>query len=85
MWCSRIYGLNDHVSLQDYLTQTYSRPPRDASKNLKLYNATEKDGMTTLIYYRKRDTGDTAGDIVITVSWLIGGGGGGNSSSSSTG
>ncbi|XP_022778868.1 uncharacterized protein LOC111320472 [Stylophora pistillata] len=53
---------------KDYLTKMQSMPmPPDAEQNYNLTSSWEMDGYTSLMFSRKRDTGDTQGDVVIEV------------------
>ena len=55
-------------SLQDCLTDGHKRPAWDASQDWHVTNLTENDGMTTMEFYRLRNTNDAEGDNVIDVS-----------------
>ncbi|PFX26942.1 DBH-like monooxygenase protein 1-like [Stylophora pistillata] len=51
---------------KDYLTTEQAMPmPPDAEQNYNLTNSWEMNGYTSLMFSRKRDTGDTQGDVVI--------------------
>lgn len=51
---------------KDYLTTEQAMPmPPDAEQNYNLMNSWEMNGYTSLMFSRKRDTGDTQGDVVI--------------------
>lgn len=51
---------------KDYLTTERAMPmPPDAEQNYNLTNSWEMNGYTSLMFSRKRDTGDTQGDVVI--------------------
>ena len=59
---------------QDYLTNGVPTggvgPPLDSEQNWHLTNSTEQNGVTTLKFYRKRNTTD-ANDIAIEVNILM--------------
>lgn len=55
-------------SLQDCLTDGHKRPAWDASQDWHVTNLTENDGMTTMEFYRLRNTNDVEGDNFIDVS-----------------
>ena len=44
-----------------------ARPAPDDMQNIMLTSATEMDGHTNLVFYRKRKTGDTEKDVEIKV------------------
>ena len=54
--------------LQDCLTDGHKRPKCDESQDWHVTNLTENDGMTTMEFYRLRNTNDAEGDNVIDVS-----------------
>ena len=45
-------------------------PPQDAQQDWMLSYFSEEQNVTTLKFYRKRDTNDTANDIAIQVTLL---------------
>ena len=55
-------------SLQDCLTDGHKRPVWDASQDWHVTNLTENGGITTMEFYRLRNTNDAEGDNVIDVS-----------------
>ena len=60
--------------MQDYFTDGFPSggvgPPLDSEQNWHLTNSTEQNGLTTLKFYRKRNTTD-AKDIAIEVNILM--------------
>ena len=52
---------------QDYLTIGNTSPRQDSQQDWKLTNATEENGVTTLKFYRKRDTNDQQNDVAVQV------------------
>ena len=52
--------------LQDYFTNGFKAPPEDSQQDWMLTNSEEQNGVTTLKFYRARDTGD-ANDVAIEV------------------
>lgn len=53
---------------QDYLTDGFKKPVADAQQDFNLMAHEESDGKTTLMFTRKRNTSDSAGDVEIKVS-----------------
>lgn len=53
--------------LQDHLTVGRQAPPPDASQDWTLTYSSEYNGVTTLRFYRKLNTADEQGDVVIQV------------------
>jgi len=51
--------------LKDYFTSSFAAPPQDAQQDWMLSYFSEEQNVTTLKFYRKRDTNDTANDIAI--------------------
>ena len=49
------------------MTKTTSKPPKDAKQDYTLTSQEERDGYTMLSFHRKRNTGDTEGDVEIKV------------------
>ena len=66
-------------SLQDCLTDDHRRPAWGASQDWRVTQLTENDRITTMEFYRLRNTNDAEGDNVIDVSSISvrGGGAGG--------
>ena len=62
---SRIWLTSDFFQ-QDHLTDGFRRPPLDYRQDWILSYSSEENGVTTLRFYRKRNTSD-ASDIVIQV------------------
>ena len=60
------YSSAFHV--QDCLTDGHKRPKCDESQDWHVTKLTENDGMTTMEFYRLRDTTDAEGDNFIDVS-----------------
>ena len=58
-------------SLQDCLTDGHRRPAWDARQDWHVTNLTENDGITTMEFYRLRNTEDAEGDNVIDVSSIF--------------
>ena len=61
---------------QDYYTTARSQPNADAQQDYIMKMATQKDGYTTLVFYRKMNTGDSANDVEIKVRapfWVLDG------------
>ena len=56
-----------HTILQDHLTIGRRVPQRDAKQDWMLTYSSEYNGVTTLRFYRKLNTNDEQGDIVIQV------------------
>lgn len=52
---------------QDYLTTGRMMPMPDKEQNYMMMSASEMNGYTNLVFYRKRDTGDAKQDVVIKV------------------
>ena len=52
---------------QDYLTTGRMMPMPDKEQNYMMMSASEMNGYTNLVFYRKRDTGDAEQDVVIKV------------------
>ena len=50
------------------MTDGYKRPKCDESQDWHVTSLTENDGMTTMEFYRLRNTSDAEGDNVIGVS-----------------
>ena len=53
--------------MKDYLTNGHVPPAEDEKQNWIVTNIAESDGVTTMEFYRKKDTGDVAGDNIIGV------------------
>lgn len=53
--------------VQDYLTTMRAMPAADDMQNIMLTSASEMDGHTNLVFYRKRKTGDMEKDVEIKV------------------
>ena len=53
--------------MKDYLTVGQIRPRLDSQQDWKLSYSREENGVTTLRFYRQRDTGDATNDTVIQV------------------
>ena len=49
------------------MTKTTAKPPKDAKQDYTLTSHEERDGYTMLSFNRKRNTGDTEGDVEIKV------------------
>ena len=60
------YSSAFHV--QDCLTDGHKRPKCDESQDWHVTKLTENDGMTTMEFYRLRNTTDAEGDNFIDVS-----------------
>lgn len=57
--------------LQDYLTIGRQRPQLDTQHDWMLVNSSEENGVTTLKFYRKRNTTDQQNDTAIPVNYII--------------
>ena len=57
--------------LQDHLTDGTQAPPQDASQDWMLTSSSEYNGVTTLRFYRKLNTTDEQGDVVIEVKTIL--------------
>lgn len=71
---TKLAPFNKHLSIflrQDYFTSGRVQPPEDPQQNLILTYSREENGVTTLRFYRKRDTNDTQNDVVIQVKRLV--------------
>ncbi|XP_067033523.1 uncharacterized protein [Acropora muricata] len=61
-----VSGTNNGTKyLKDYFTSSFVAPPQDAQQDWMLSYFSEEQNVTTLKFYRKRDTNDTANDIAI--------------------
>ncbi|XP_067033519.1 mucin-12-like isoform X1 [Acropora muricata] len=61
-----VSGTNNGTKyLKDYFTSNFAAPPQDAQQDWMLSYFSEEQNVTTLKFYRKRDTNDTANDIAI--------------------
>ncbi|XP_015760327.1 PREDICTED: uncharacterized protein LOC107339531 isoform X2 [Acropora digitifera] len=61
-----VSGTNNGTKyLKDYFTRSFAAPPQDAQQDWMISYFSEEQNMTTLKFYRKRDTNDTANDIAI--------------------
>ena len=49
------------------MTKTRAKPPKDTQEDYTLTSHEERDGYTMLSFHRKRNTGDTEGDVEIKV------------------
>lgn len=49
------------------MTNGHVPPEEDEKQNWIVTNIAENDGVTTMEFYRKKDTGDVAGDNIIGV------------------
>lgn len=56
---------NNSGYAKDYLTTGFMRPMPDKEQNYMMMSASEMNGYTNLVFYRKRDTGDAEQDVVI--------------------
>lgn len=56
-----------YLRFKDYLTIGRTRPQLDSQQDWTLSYSREENGVTTLRFYRKRDTGDAVNDTVIQV------------------
>lgn len=56
-----------YLRFKDYLTIGRMRPQLDSQQDWTLSYSREENGVTTLRFYRKRDTGDAVNDTVIQV------------------
>ena len=71
---TKVAPFNKHLSIslrQDYFTNGTEQPPEDPQQDLILSYSREENGVTTLRFYRKRDTNDTQNDVVIQVKGLV--------------
>ncbi|KAK2574431.1 DBH-like monooxygenase protein 1 [Acropora cervicornis] len=61
-----VSGTNNGTKyLKDYFASSFAAPPQDAQQDWMLSYFSEEQNVTTLKFYRKRDTNDTANDIAI--------------------
>ncbi|KAL9955208.1 hypothetical protein ACROYT_G036495 [Oculina patagonica] len=62
--------LNGAGYLKDYLTVGRKQPQLDSQQDWNLTYAKEENGVTTLKFYRQRDTSDSVNDTVIQVKMV---------------
>lgn len=56
---------------QDYFTIGRQTPPLDAQQDWMLLSSSEENSVTTLKFYRKRNTTDQQDDVAIPVKYFI--------------